>query len=904
MTDLTSDHTPGGTTRTEPSGKDTGNDLESDSSSGIVQPAPEPAGKPTRLRCEYQHEPLGIDVLKPKLSWWPGDDRPAELQTAYQVLAASHPELLRMDEGDLWDSGRVEGRETVQLEYDGKPLISGRKAFWKVRSFDSDGLPSPWSEQASFEVGLLEARDWSGRWISAGQVGSRINSVPVPLFGRTFMLKQPVRRARLYVAVRGQAAIQLNGEPIGSSTLPAEWVEYGRRVTYHTLDVTDQLRTGENRLAVLLADGYYAGNPGAGGRQQYGDRPEILVELKAGLDDGSQWWLSTDSGWRWQPSWILAADPAAGEAVDGMRRREDWLGDGPGTFSWYPVNQGARPEEEEILFRPVGGLPGQDAGEQEAAPEGEMVRWQADGAAALFEFPEPVLGHVRLMLTAPDGGAFRIGYALSLDESGAPKVLSEDVYVARGDEDGETFEGQFSVHGFRYVEVRGDLYREDAIRAFAVSCPEQPRLQATLNADHPRLNQLSDELLGHLGRVQAGISQPGLSPSARIGRLDEVGPTAATLLLCFDGIPRVTGWLEKMADAQFPDGSLPAAVPAPPAEDALCTEGPAGSSAAFVECLWHLFRATGDRRLLRRHYPAARRVLASGLGAAEEFVREDLDADPAYPADLLATAWLYRTARMTARIAGVLGNLSDLENCEELAGNIRNAFRRRFVTPDGRLVGDGAHVCALTLHFGLLDRAEQRRARTVLIDAVESTLSDGSEAVAARRRLLEVPWLLSSLNGVGRLDLAYRLLLETPVHPEAEQGGRDLNRLICAGVMEWLLSTMAGFNPSRDLSEHHIAYRHVILEPKPPLGVGFGGAAGEPPVRAVEAALVTVNGRYESSWRLTEAAFELAVLVPGNCTAEVILPDGTSQMVDAGRHTFSMSFGEAGDGIPILREVS
>ncbi len=854
-----------------------------------------PAGKPVRLSCEYQHEPVGIDVLQPRLSWWPGDDRPAELQTAYQVLAASHPEILRMDEGDLWDSGRLEGRETVQIEYAGKPLISGRRIFWKVRSFDSDGLPSPWSDPASFEVGLLEARDWSGRWISAGQVGSRINSVPVPLFGRSFTLRQSVRRARLYVAARGQVALQINGRSLPAAS--AGWVDYKQRVTYHTLDISDELREGENRLAVLLADGCYAGNPGVGGRQQYGDRPELLVELKATLADGSQWWLSTDSGWRWQPSWILAADPAGGEAVDGVRSRADWLGDGPGTFGWYPVNQGARPEEEEIRLCPV-----RSTGIAPQPSEGEMVHWQ--DSAALFEFPQPLLGHVRLELKAPDGGAFRIRYALDLDEQGAPVRLSEDVYVARGDEQGEVFEGRFSVHGFRYVEVSGDLFREDSIRVFGVPSPHQPQRQVSLSSDHPRLNQLADHLLGHLERTQDGISVPGLAPDDRIGRLSEVGPTAASLLLCFDGVGKVTGWLEQMVDAQFPDGRLPAAVPAPPAEDALCTEGPAGSSAAFVECLWQLFRATGDRRLLRKYYPAARRVLAGGLNAANDFVREDLDADPNYPADLLATAWLYRTARMTARIAGVLGNLSDLENCEELAGNIRNAFRRRFVTPDGRLVGDGAHVCALTLTFGLLDRSEQRRARSVLINAVETGMHSGSEAIDDRRKLLEVPWLLTTLNGIGRLDLAYRLLLETPIHPVPAQGGRDLNRLVAAGVLEWLVSTLAGFGQSRDLSENHIAYRHIVIEPKPPLGVGYESAAGEPPVRAVEASLATVNGCYESSWQLTEEAFELAVRVPGNCSAEVILPDGSSHMVDAGHHTLRMSFGEAGDGIPVLREVS
>ena len=65
-----------------------------------------------------------------------------------------------------------------------------------------------------------------------------------------------------------------------------------------------------------------------------------------------------------------------------------------------------------------------------------------------------------------------------------------------------------------------------------------PLRRQTLHADHPRLNQLSDLLLAHLKRVQAAISMPGLAPEDRIGRLSEVGPTAASLLLCFDGIPR------------------------------------------------------------------------------------------------------------------------------------------------------------------------------------------------------------------------------------------------------------------------------------------------------------------------------------------------------------------------------
>jgi alpha-L-rhamnosidase len=425
--------------------------------------------------------------------------------------------------------------------------------------------------------------------------------------------------------------------------------------------------------------------------------------------------------------------------------------------------------------------------------------------------------------------------------------------------------------------------------------------QAVLITDHPRLNQLLDMMLAHLRMTQQGITIEALDPVGRLGNAAIFGATVGARLLNMDSLPLVLRWLRDMADGQFPEGGFPTVVPAPPGEEALCGEGPAGSSAAFVEVLWQVYRHCGDRQLLRRYFPAVKQMLAGGLKVARDFIREDLEAASCYPEDLAATAWFYRSARLGARIAGVLGNLTDLEDCEELASNIRNAFRRRFVTQDGRVIGDGPAVYALVLGFGLLDRSEQRRARRTLIDSCESVLRAG---LADRLNMLGHPMLLPVLTEQGRLDLAYRLVLSTPVEPDPHQAGRDLGRLIGAGVHEWLNATLSGFNLSRDLSERRNAFRHMLIQPRPPLGLDFGGPGGEPPVRVVEAELATINGRFESSWRITDHAFELQVLVPGNCTAEVILPDGASFDVDAGAHEFSMAFGESGDGIPVLREVS
>jgi len=59
--------------------------------------------RPTDLRCEWRTEPLGIDALRPRLSWL----RPGE-QAGYQVQVATDREALLSDSPDRWDSGRVE----------------------------------------------------------------------------------------------------------------------------------------------------------------------------------------------------------------------------------------------------------------------------------------------------------------------------------------------------------------------------------------------------------------------------------------------------------------------------------------------------------------------------------------------------------------------------------------------------------------------------------------------------------------------------------------------------------------------------------------------------------------------------------------------------------------------------
>ncbi len=126
------------------------------------------------LRCEYRTNPLGIDAEKPGLSWKIEiRNQKSEVrglrQSAYQVLVASSEVLLKEDQGDLWDSGKVASDQSIYVEYAGNPLESRMSCHWKVRIWDQDGQVTGWSQPATWTMGLLKPEDWQAKWITASK---------------------------------------------------------------------------------------------------------------------------------------------------------------------------------------------------------------------------------------------------------------------------------------------------------------------------------------------------------------------------------------------------------------------------------------------------------------------------------------------------------------------------------------------------------------------------------------------------------------------------------------------------------------------------------------------------------------------------------------------------------------
>ncbi|MDB5325674.1 MAG: alpha-L-rhamnosidase, partial [Phycisphaerales bacterium] len=122
------------------------------------------------LRCEYLSNPIGVDEPSPRLSWLLASDQRSVRQTAYEVQVATSAESLQAGKADLWGSGKVVSDRQNGIEYAGTPLKSRQAAYWRVRTWDQADHAGPWSEPASWEVGLRDPSDWQAKWISEGDV--------------------------------------------------------------------------------------------------------------------------------------------------------------------------------------------------------------------------------------------------------------------------------------------------------------------------------------------------------------------------------------------------------------------------------------------------------------------------------------------------------------------------------------------------------------------------------------------------------------------------------------------------------------------------------------------------------------------------------------------------------------
>ena len=270
---------------------------------------------PNTLRCEYMDDPVGVDTADPRFAWILAHSERAEKQTAYQVLVATKPELLKQDHGDQWDSGKVTSDDFTQVVYAGKALKSGRNYWWKVRYWDKEGRQSEYSRTARFGTALLKSSEWKASWIGGGSAKGNE-------FRKVFTIQGKVANARIYVAALGNYELRVNGHRIGHKVLDPAWTTYPKRVLYSTYDLTSALKEGPNVIAVMLGGGWATQE--VDGSEVYYKQPAVLVQMNAELEGGKQVSVITDGSWKTAAGPVVESSVYGGEVYDARQETPGW----------------------------------------------------------------------------------------------------------------------------------------------------------------------------------------------------------------------------------------------------------------------------------------------------------------------------------------------------------------------------------------------------------------------------------------------------------------------------------------------------------------------------------------------------------------------------------------------------
>ncbi len=666
---------------------------------------------------------MAVDSPQPRLSWVIQSRERGVTQSAYQILVASDAELLKNNQGDLWDSGKVNSDQTIQVEYSGKALVSGQACFWKVCMWKQDGQSSGWSEPASWTMGLLNAADWQARWIGAPEAlipktdmtGTNRNSMaPAPYFRKTFVISKPVKRATAYASALGAYVLHLNGAPVDSDVLSPGWTDFNKRVHYFGYDVTTQLKRGENVFGAILGDGWYAGFIAfTHKRHYYGGDPRLLVQLEVEYQDGTREVVGTDESWKAAVGPIQRDDLQMGCVYDARLEMNGWDKAGFDDHGWLPAQVDA------------------DAKANLMAHPGEPIRPAEEIAAVKVTEPKPgvyvfdlgqnMVGWARLKAKGNAGQEVTVRHAEMLNPDGTIYTTNlrvakaTDVYYLAG-KSKRAYEPAFTFHGFRYVEVTGLDYKPKTSDVTGIVVHSDLAQTGWFECSEPLVNKLvQNSLWGQKGNF---LDVPTDCPQRdeRAGWTGDAQVFMKTACLNMDSPAFYTKWLDDLClDSQAKNGGFDDVAPG-------LSEvhfGNTGWSDSGPVCNWRMFEMYDDTRVMRRDYPALARYMDYLAGTSKDFTRDTGDygdwlrLSGPQKSRTIGTAYYFYTATTMTKIADALGKAGDAEKYRQLAGNIRATFVQKYIKPDGSIVDDKDETgqTFYALAFGLDWFRRNRRTR-------------------------------------------------------------------------------------------------------------------------------------------------------------------------------------------------
>lgn len=855
---------------------------------------------PGDLRCESLQNPPGIAATQPRLSWVLNSEGRAQVQAAYEIIVAPSLNDLAAGRNILWDSGKVDSGQTIQIPYGGRPLESSEQCFWKVRVWDGEGTRSGWSAPALWTMGLLHPEDWQAEWI--GLDGRNATDESRPLSARwlrkEFVIHKKIRRATVYFSGLGWSELYLNGKKVGDHVLSPPLSQYPKRVYYETYDVTPSLRSGTDAMGVVLGNGrFYAPRSNYPAKTMSFGFPKLLLQLRIEFADGSFTNIVSDESWKLSTNGpIVANNEYDGEIYDARKEFPGWDKAGFDDSQWQPA---------QIVSAPGATL---SAIQQDPIHVTQVLKTvsmkELKPGVFIFDLGQNIAGWCRLKVRGPAGTRIQLRHAETLNPDGSLNVTNLrsakalDVYILKGNGT-ETWQPRFTLHGFRYVELTG--FPGTPTPDSLMGCVVNDDLPATgsFECSNPLLNRIYTNIMWTIRDNYHSIPTDCPQRDERQGWMGDRSEESCGETYLFDNDAFYAKWLRDMADAQKTNGSVPNICPS--YWDTYDDNVSWPSTSLILPGT--LYRQFGDLNAVADHYDCMKlwinhmdRFVRHGIISRDnygdwcvppedttEIMTKDKNRMTAGP--LIATAFFYHDIRLMERYATLLGRTSDARRFQEQADRIKLAFNEKFLDRQNGQYDNGTQTSSiLPLAFGLTP-GDMRA--TVFNHLADKIVNESGDHIGSG--LIGCKYLMRVLTDNGRVDLAYALATQK-TYPSwgymVEHGATTVwelwngntadefmdsgNHVMLVGdVVVWLFEDLAGIkaDPAQP------GFKHIIMKPYLPGDLTF-----------VKASHYSPYGLIRSEWHKQQDRFDWQITIPANTTATVYLPAARLEdIVESGR---------------------
>lgn len=870
---------------------------------------------------------LGIDNPAPVFHFAVDANEPGKQIHAYRIK-------VKTDGRRVWDSGKCGYEGVNYITYGGESLApkTGYEAtleLWDEKDEKMEAVGQV------FETGFL-GESWEAGWIEPMQEeaeeekqlefmqllvpnpefwGGEARLKPVKQLRKSIVVSKHVKKARIYASAHGVYNLYLNGRKISLRRLAPENSAYEKILYYQTYDVTGELKQGENVIGALLADGWWIGRLGMSGDScNYGNRLGLILQMEITYTDGSSETICSDESFRSADSYICYSDLYIGEKQDLLHRDDAWMCGGYDDAAW-PACSAADYGKDNLTAQPLDPVcvtDVLDAVRVFETPKGELV----------IDFGQVLAGVLHLTLKAEGGQEIFIEHGEILDRDGnyINNILGrnkdqKDVILCAAGE--QTFEPQFTYHGFRYVRVTGAKKSQIlSAKAYVMGSPIEQT--GSFHCSNEKLNQLQHNICWS---TKANMfSVPTDCPQReKLGWTGDIQVYTKTGSFNYDLRSFLSAWLANVRAEQTDSGEIPVVVPNPSKQERTqrFMSGGSNSSAAWGDaCVlvpWYLYECYGDRQVLAENQPMMERWLsyikescALKPEGYANFSKEQKERNPyLWTKQYHFGDWLIPSLRAlpdgvqrgTQETAAVVGSsfyaitvscyiqvlrALDLEEkaaeYEKLLVKIRRAVREEFVAADGTVGGSSLQgLYVIVLKAGIVEGELKQRVIRRLVTLIHENGDCLDTGFAS------VPYLLDVLSDNGYRDLAYKLLFQTQapswlymvdngattiwenwlaIAVDGTPTESSYNHYAFGCVGDWIYRHIGG------IRSMEAGYRRILFAPDIDCGL-----------KESSCSLNTPYGAAALSWRLEENGTVLIVgRVPIGTTAALVVGEETREL--------------------------